>query len=518
MRKLYKLLLLIIVSGGFFGCEQYWEEHYNTQPETVDQNVWEVIKSQADFSKFVGWVEQYNLDSIFEYNDVYTLFIPNNQAINQYLDTAQVSKGAVAYHILRHFIQPNNIQGKKKIQTLMLKFAQFENKANTYLYDDIPVTYSSPLFRNGRYFTIGKVATPKPSLYEYIAMTNPALKIFIDNQDSIILDKELSKPLGFDKNGNTIYDSVITVINLFEEEYFEVSTEYRLKTATLVFPRQDIYEQALTNMALKLGGSYTNHSDISMEWQQEILIPYLLEKGIFENLREESEFLKDTLKNILGDSVKIDYEPTDKILCSNGYAYNYKQFEVLDSLFMSPVRNESENLLNTLGKDKYAWKKAVSVTSDQTFLPMAEFISLGMASNDSILKVMFPKGYTGKFNLEFKTKALFPRKYLVVVRTHMDIGGLYDIYINNQLVKTFNYYDYVRYRTLLPSTISGKRFVPVGRYNKFDFWVENLTEYGPATIRFEYKGPGTSVPNQGLILDYIEFVPESMTHLITLNP
>jgi hypothetical protein len=87
----------------------------------------------------------------------------------------------------------------------------------------------------------------------------------------------------------------------------------------------------------------------------------------------------------------------------------------------------------------------------------------------------------------------------------MDIGGIYDIYVNNQLVKTFDYYDYVTSRGLLKS-VTGTTFVPKGRYNKFDFWVENITDYGRPNIRFEYKGPGKA-PGNGLAIDLIEFIP-----------
>jgi hypothetical protein len=87
----------------------------------------------------------------------------------------------------------------------------------------------------------------------------------------------------------------------------------------------------------------------------------------------------------------------------------------------------------------------------------------------------------------------------------MDIGGIYDIYINEKLVKTFDYYDYVISRGLLKS-VTGTTFIPKGRYNKFDFWVENITEYGRPNIRFEYKGPGNA-PGNGLVIDLIEFIP-----------
>lgn len=107
--------------------------------------------------------------------------------------------------------------------------------------------------------------------------------------------------------------------------------------------------------------------------------------------------------------------------------------------------------------------------------------------------------------MEFKTRNLFPRKYRVVVRTQMDIGGKYDIYTNNKLARSFDFYDYVRYRG--SSQCSDPiRFAQEGRFNRFDFWMENQTEYGQAVLRFEYKGP-SSVTGNGLVIDYIEFIP-----------
>jgi hypothetical protein len=356
-----------------------------------------------------------------------------------------------------------------------------------------------------------KVAVPKPNLYEYFALTNPLLKEYIDSKDSIILDREKSRPIGFDKDGNTIYDTVAVTINNFEVKYFPVKQELRNITATIVFPQKEKYEGALTVMAEKLGGNYKTYKDIPVNWQREILIPRLLEKGVFLNMLEEVEFMKppkiDTLKllNILGDSVVIDYMPANKKICSNGYAYDYEKFVVPDSLYSGRSRLEGEHLIREVGVNKFTWRDSVKIISDQSFAPLRQYIP--GASRDSILNVTFPKGYNKRFIVEFKTPNLFPRKYRVVVRTHMDIGGLYDIYVNNQLVRTFNYYDYVTYRGVLNSVQSGVRFIAEGRFNRFDFWVNNLTNYGRATVRIEYKGPANVLSN-GFIMDYMEFIPQ----------
>lgn len=523
MKKYITFILASLMLLAFFACDDKWGEHYGVQPETVDLSVWDEIKKDASLSTFVSYMEQFKIDSIFDYNNAYTFFIPTNEAFEAYNLNDKVSKSTITFHVLRYLVQPNNISGKKKIQTLMLKFAQFENNGEQYLFDNIPVAFSSPLYRDGRYFKLGRVATPDPSLYEYIAQNIPVLKNYIDELDSIILDKELSRPLGFDDKGNTIYDSVITVINLFEEEYFKVSEEFRLKTATLVFPKQELYNNALTNMALKLGGDYNSYHDISYLWQQEILIPYLLEHGVFENMREPNEFVTDSMKNILGDSVFVFYRPVEKTICSNGYAYNYSEFEILDSLFMSPLRTEGEFLVKTIGQNRFTWSDSVKITPSQTFTPQNLFDN--KASNDTVMMVDFTKEFKeGKheFILDFKSEPLFPRRYLVVVRTHMDYGGLYDIYVNDELVKTFDFYDYQRARGGIINSVTGVRFIPQGRFNKFDFWVENHTQYGKAKIRFEYKGagvqPGTIKITPGLIIDYLEFLPESQIDKITKNP
>ena len=93
----------------------------------------------------------------------------------------------------------------------------------------------------------------------------------------------------------------------------------------------------------------------------------------------------------------------------------------------------------------------------------------------------------------------------MAISTHMDIGGIYDIYVNNVLVKTFDYYSYIQGRGVIFS-VTGDRYIPKGRFNKFDMYVDNIEEYGSAKIRIDYKGPGF-VASNGLVIDYIEFIP-----------
>ncbi len=510
MRILISLVSVLLLLS-FSGCQEYWDAHYNTASETVNENVWDALLKDPQVSLFTEYLKRFQYDTLFRTNNAYTLFAPDNAAIQAYLVNGEITTSFLDYHISSQFIQPNAVSGKFKIQTLEKKFALLEYTRFGAKLDGIELTWESPLYLNGKYFRMKNVAIPKGNIYEYITRFNPTLKKYIDNLDSVVLDRELSRPIGFDENGNTIYDSVSVIINRFEEKYFPIKHEFRNKTATLVFPREELYNHALDVMAAYLGEQYSGHQNIPYEWQEEVLIPQLLSQGVFENMLEESDFMKkdnkDTLKlkNILGDSIPVFYSPVEKTICSNGYAYNYATYIIPDTLYRKPSVFEGEWLLRLTGINKNSWKEGVNVVSDQSFQPIKEY--LGSASNDSILKVNFPKKYSGKFSLRFLTKSLFPRKYLMVIKTHMDIGGIYDIYVNNELVRSFDYYDYVKNRGIYFS-VTGSRVLPKGRFNIIDCWVDNIENYQKAEIRLEYKGPGNA-PGNGLVIDCIEFRPKS---------
>lgn len=511
------IIIFAVFIATIIACEDVWQKQYYIQSDAVDKNMWEVIRMDGELSSFADMIEEFHLDTLFEGGNTYTLFIPNNAAVDEFSKSNEITDQILRYHFINQFIQSQAIKGKRKLQTITQKYALFENIGSSSLFDEIETSFESPLYLNGKYFILDSVATPKPSLFEYIAANCPSLKIYIESKDSIIIDKERSTPIGFDEFGNTIFDTVPIIYNSFEELFFPVREEFRSKTATLVFPRQEQYISGLDAMALDLGGNFTDHTSIPFEWEQNILIPFLLEQGTFSFMLEEDEFLRLTpldtvrIKNILGDSIDVSYKPRNKVLCSNGYSYDYTDFTVPDSLYNGNSVYEGEWLLNQTGKNKFDWYKFVTVNSSIPFAPNQTYIAT--ASNDTLISVNFPKDYNQNFSVEFLFSYLFPRDYRVIVSTHMDYGGIYNIYVNDELVKTFDYYDYVRYTrqgtTVLPSVtgLTSDRFINNGRLNKFDFYVSNITDYERVKIKFEYAGPST-VSNNGFYFDNIIFIPK----------
>lgn len=507
--NLWKSIVLLF---ALTGCVRDWDEHYNAMPETVDENVWTAIQQENNLSLYVQYMKKFQYDTLLQNDDTYTLFIPDNDAFTKLIDTGTVTRRIMEYHIALNFILAGDINGARKIRTLGEKLALFEHYGGSSFMDGIPLETESPLYTNGKYYTMAEVANPKPNLYEYISETNPVLKAYIDRQDTLIIDYEKSIPRDFDSLGRTIYDTVSEVINLFEYQYYPVSEEPRNFFATLVFPKEEDYNAALTFMAQDLEGTWTGYEDIPRSWQYKTLIPFLLYRGVLLNMLEPVEFLKsnpkDSVKllNILGDSVRIHYQVGEKTICSNGFAYNYLNFSIPDSLYMDSTRYEAERLFRPVGT-KHTWDTSVTVINDATFQTLQEYVPT--ASNDSVIRISFNKGYSGRYSIDFTGPPLFPRKYLMVLRTDMRIGGLYELYVNDELVRTFDYYEFIENRDLSYSVSEDVyRYVPEGRFNYYDCWME-MTEYGSPRIRIEYKGPGAGVPSNGLVLDYIAFRPAS---------
>lgn len=513
MRTIIKILIAAVIVS-VFGCTEKWDDHYNTPPETINKNVWEGIKGRSELSSFVALVEKYKLDTLFLTNDTYTLFVPDNSAFAKLVQSQVSDTTILKYHISRHFVQPVDIQGKRKLQTLGYKFSTFENINGKPTYDGISLNFESPLYLNGKFFIMSEVAMPRLTLYQYIAVNNHYLKHYIDSKDTIIIDYERSTPLGFDDKGNTIYDTVAVKYNkVYDMEYgFRLSDEYRKWTATLAFPKLANYESGLDVMAQNLGGKFQSHEDIPVKWQEEILIPYMLERGLFLNMLSLSEFKDSTVLsyrrryamiNLKFDSININYKPApDPYLCSNGLYYDYQKFDIPVKLYSDTLKTEGESLARRDGT-KYILRKSVIQTG--TPYKVVNYYIPG-ASNDSIFQVDFP-GYKGAYSLTLKGPNMFPRRYRMEIHTNMYIGGIYDIYVNDVLVKHFDYTDYVTYRKIITS-VTGEKFGPKGDYNRFDCWVDNITDYGRPSIRFEYKGPSSiSVIKSGLVIDVIKFLP-----------
>ncbi len=511
MKRIYGFSILLLFVMSFTHCKDKWEDHYGNNEKIGEFMIWDILKTNEKYSEFLKYLELSNLDSLIKSSDAKTLFIPTNEAFTEYLegreDTIGISE-LLKYHIIPTLFMIRNVQDKRKISTLSKKYSLIENFNNAFKIDGIDIDYSSPLFLNGKYYEVAAVIEPKPNLYQYMMAKYPAIKEYIDTQDTIILNKEESTPIGYNESGQTLYDSVTTVRNIFEMEYFGVSEESRNFSATLVIPSQSIYEKALDEMARNLGASYNSHEDIPTEWLNKILIPILLNKGTYGGLLDPEDFEQETKKaNIKGDSILVDFiiDPDSRFICSNGLVYDYASFSIGDSLYRDNII-EAESLVNSIGLGRFAWKdKNVIIEGGLSFQPVKQEVR-GNASNDTTVNVPFDNNYGNNYSATFTMKNVFPNNYRLVWRTNYRTTGIYAVYVNGERIKLgldeYEEYDTRNLTNGFFSVLGYKLYPDSKGFCSVDGWVNNINEFGDVTIKFEYLGHGSSSDN-GFHIDYV---------------
>jgi hypothetical protein len=502
MKNIVYLFLLF----ALFGCKD-WDDYYNIPDGTLQTNLWETISGKPEFSSFVKMVKDYSLDTLFYNNLSYTIFIPSNEGVDSVDFTETDPVIFLQNHISNTVFLTRNLAGNGKLKVLSGKYAVIEESDDGYLFNASAITGQSSLHANGLYYTLQGASGSYENLFQYLEKLNPYIADYIRMQDSVYLDLEKSRPISINEQGNIVYDSVKIHINLFERLYFPVSEEFRNSRATMVIPTSEQYLAAMEKVKMDLG--LAPSFEMPLVWQHRILIPFILNQGIFDGSLETEAFNYSKMKNILGDSVIVDYNPVSKVECSNGIFYKYDQFAIPDSLYLRGYRKEGESLVIPQGLDKYAWKDSrfVKVSGTSAFAPVVQRV-FGIASNDSVLFVDFGNRFNGQYTIEFKIEDVFPGKYQFIWRSNPRNGGLYSVYINDKLqTLSFNFtqFDMAYLSGGVVSVTGTQYFYPQNGYNRLDC-LTTLEEYGDVWVKIKYMGPGM-INSSGLIIDYVELIP-----------
>jgi hypothetical protein len=504
-----KLLLFILFAILFISCKQDFDSYYFSETETsVNTDILSLLKQNAEYSQYVALLEKYKVDSLLKKGKVYTFFVPTNTAIEKLQLGLLGEKELVDFLMTESFINLNQIEGQKKIQTQGGKFAIIERGSTGFTLDGIAIIKGSPLANNGRFYEIADVVQPKPNLYEYIAATNEFYLSYLKSRDSVYLDKELSKPVGYTNDGLTIYDTVLTKVNLFEELYFPVSQELRDNKATMLLFTQEQYDNALNTISSDLGISTTN---IPKFWQNEILMPYLIEQSVFRNALPFTIFAAGKAKNILGDSVLVTPKniTPDFYECSNGRVYKLIDFKVPEKLYRMNDSTAMLNLVYSKGSNLWAWNNDVVLTG-QKFNPVRSPISTAVFK--STLLVDMGKSFAGSFSMAYKHKNIFPATYKLTLRANVSKTAVYNIFVNGKQYPidikdgkgpqlNFDFFDL---RNGVISSVTNKYYPYKDNFCSFDILIDNITTFGDVEVKLVYvKASPRNLNNCGLNLDFI---------------
>jgi hypothetical protein len=185
-------------------------------------------------------------------------------------------------------------------------------------------------------------------------------------------------------------------------------------------------------------------------------------------------------------------------------------FTVPKELYVGEIRMEGEDLIDSIGDNTFLWKSDVIITGS---IASPEKQRTKDASEGALVNVNFPRKYEGEYSVEFQFTNVFPMRYRLEWRLSYRPSGLYAVYVNDQRLerkdrfgRTILEIDTYSLRNAVLSVDGVTRFVPNNNFNKVDYYVDHLTNFGDVKVRFEYLSPGEAQLN-GFNIDYVALVP-----------
>jgi hypothetical protein len=535
----------------FSSCKNdEWDNHYQAATPRVNVKMWDALQDSAKYSEFVRYVKKSGMDTLMVKNQGITLFVPTNDAFKDFKAIGGELSQIMSYHVARTVLIATNIQGSRKLQTLNDKFVLLEKTGEGLFFDGIKIKTNSPLFLDGTFYELETIAQPRPSLFEFTALYSDVLRDYIDSKNIRILDKPNSKQTGFTPDGQAVYDSVFSIQNYFELQYFSetnfeameiysledlnrkvsidpnfltqlsppyfsVYEEYRDQKVTFILFTQEQYNKALDRMADSLGARFNNYLDIPEDWQEEVLIPYFLDYGLFDDDVSYTEISKGRLKNVKGDSVVINpagIDPASRFVCSNGVIYTYTDLTIPDSMYNDTIVLEGETLVRNIG-GKNRWIDGVTVSH-----PALEpaIVNNARASGGKMLQIPFTTAFKDQYSLKFFVPKVFPRTYkLTFQSTTSGLTSLFEVYVNGRYIGKL---DTGGRNSWLPAPYNdftrniddefGVRHRQVNGINNFA-WKVDIEQYGDVEVTFKYINGGvvSGAGKNGLVVDYISLIP-----------
>lgn len=304
MKRISYIIVSALVSIGFCACTDTWDSHYskkeavidNTEIEVVDEPAADYLKTASAYSQMYELLDKTGVIKTWQEKDLmYTIMVVGNEAAdvtNRASETRTEDEEGTANaedvfkakaHIADALLSPSNLSDGQRL-------LMWNGKYVTVRKLDEPLDGMEP----GIYFNGSKVKkviktnnayiydlddyinTPK-SLMEYLKdLPDEEYSIFkqmVLSRTQKIFDKGASTPIGIDKTGNTVYDSVFTEKSkYFADKKLDLYSENI--TATLLVPSNELVDNALREAKERL-------KSWNMEREDSILNNWVFQTAFF---------------------------------------------------------------------------------------------------------------------------------------------------------------------------------------------------------------------------------------------
>lgn len=364
-----KILLFILSSLLFTSCNDTWDNYYKSEAQKeveVDLSISEFLQSHPEYSQFYQELKSTGLEAELNRDQQITLWVVNNDG----MDLSNVEPNdtlRMKYHMNYLPFIRSDLKNGKRIRSLNGIYFQISVQ-DSLLYSNSSLVVNSYRLRNGVVHEISQLMKSRINMYDYLKALGDDYSIMRDTifkYDVRLFDKVNSVPVGVDKTGNTVYDSVFYTYNpIFDKAQF--NSEFSQFTCFL--PSNEVINdcfEALSAQYSKMGKTVERtDSMLALQWIKEAMFY----NGVITDLDQTD--IKSAFNRVWRTTVqgldKVNYEEM-----SNGRVYMTTKVKVPNNVIISRIKSlvhywEYQDAVYPDSTDLYVFKGLAATTNNPT--------------------------------------------------------------------------------------------------------------------------------------------------------
>lgn len=255
----------LLLSIAFTSCDTNWESHYGTTELVAgenltlyDGNATSYIRSQTELSILSDLFEKGVYDNLSD-NHEYTIIVYPNSAIQN--APFPIDSSYTTYCVCDIAVSPSAMTDGKGIRMRYGKNVWISRNSNGIFIDQLPVKQVVKAKNAYIYYVEDGLVPIRKSIYEVITTLGDdysQFKALVHRYENVYFDKELSTPIGFNSEGNTVYsDSVWSVRNSLMDRYTSDGLDWwNMRSeeflTTVMIPSNEVIKNALDTALAKV--------------------------------------------------------------------------------------------------------------------------------------------------------------------------------------------------------------------------------------------------------------------------
>lgn len=335
MKKVYYILAGLVFL--FTACNQKWDDYYfgssNTE-EDLETTIVQYLAAHPEYSQFTSMLDKTGLYSELQRDQQMTIWVADNNAMNV-SGVTDTDTLRMKYHMNHLPFQRSDLKSGLRILSLNGIYFQIGNQNDTLYANDSKILKSIRL-KDGVIHVISSLMKSRINIYDYMEKLGDDYSMIRDSifkYSTKVFDKSNSIPIGVDKTGNTLYDSVFYVSNpIFTTAAF--NSEF--KQFTVFLPSNKVITECFTTLAAtyaKMGKTVTKTDSVTA-WAW-------IKKAMFYNGVLQSLTAKD-ITSAAGAVWRTTVQKLDEVNyteMSNGRIYNMTKVKIPNNVVITRIKS-----------------------------------------------------------------------------------------------------------------------------------------------------------------------------------